>query len=102
MNKRKLIKKFWGVNEKKINLVLSFVGINCIDYRMVPKNITKNLDLILSHFINQRYGLKQQIKNWVNLKLIKGIRRTKGLPVNGQNIKRNGKTQKKLYKSRLC
>jgi len=101
MTKRQIIKKFWGVNKKKINVIFNFIGISNLGQSIVPRKIIKDLDLILSNFSNQKYLLRQKIQYWIDLKLIKGVRHAKGLPVNGQTIKRNAKTQKKLFKSRL-
>ena len=101
MNKKEIIKKNWGINKKKIDIILHFLGIPKFNPHFIPRKIIKDLDIIISNFINQKILLKSKIRFWMNLKLIKGIRRVNGLPIHGQTVKRNAKTQKRLFKSRL-
>jgi len=101
MNQRRLIKKHWGINKKKINLIYGYTGISSLSGDTVPKKIIKDLDITINKFIYQKFTIKDKIKKWIDLKLIKGFKRAQGLTVNGQSVKRNGKTQKKLFKSRL-
>lgn len=72
----------------------------------LPKNIIIDLEIILSNYSKIGYSkykifLSKKIQLLSSLKLKKGFYRIKGLPVRGQRIKTNAKTQKKLFRSRI-
>lgn len=106
MSKNVILKKYWGVNKKKLSLILGFLGVCYLDKKNLPKNLSKKVDLILTNLINlvsvkHKKKLKDKIKLFVSLRLAKGLQHISGYPVNGQTMKRNNKTQKRLYKSRI-
>lgn len=55
----------------------------------------ENLDLIITTELKKQKSFS--LKQLVNLKTYKGIRRIKGLPVRGQRTHTNGKTAKRKF-----
>ena len=78
MNLKFVLSKIWGVNKKKLNLILGFLGI-CYIKKDLPKDLAKNIDLILTNLINSvsingKAKLKSRIESFIKLKLVKGLR----------------------------
>ena len=72
----------------------------------MPKKLGQDLDITMNKlglsFSNKgKSDLNNKINIFINLKLNKGFKRLRGLPVHGQRVKTNAKTQKRLFKKRL-
>jgi small subunit ribosomal protein S13 len=94
------LKHIYGLNQKNINLIFNFLGINStIQTKFLKKKIIKRLKeyLLTNYTIDS--ALKKIYTTNINfnleIKTIKSLRKINGLPVNGQRTKTNAKTTKK-------
>lgn len=96
------LKKFYGLNHKLIFKIFNFLGLN---NTIKTKELTKKKINSLKEYIIKNILIEEQFKQQLYnnnkkqlyIKLIKSLRKLKGLPVNGQRTKTNAKTTKKLF-----
>lgn len=97
------IKKNYGLNFSRANLIIKHFGFN---KNLKIQDLTKDQVLDVKKHINKRYVIDNKLKKDENLffkflfvsKHYKSFRFKRGLPVRGQHSHNNGKTIKRKFK----
>jgi small subunit ribosomal protein S13 len=93
--------KLFGINKYQSTKICRGLGINpLVSLGLLKKNQVKS---ILRH-LNKKHKIEQKLKlskknnfeKLLEIKLVRGIRQNRGLPVRGQRTHTNAKTIKKL------
>ena len=98
------LKKIYGLGANQSKSICKKLGFsNNLKLKELKTEQLKRLQILVEESSNRInsdlfYYKKLEFKKLLNMRSIKAIRRTKGLPVRGQRTHTNAKTAKKLKK----
>lgn len=95
------MQKIYGLNKFQINLILKKLGLSknfrakdlSADQLFKLVKLIENLNFILTGDLKKIQSFA--LKNLIDIKSIKGLRRIQGYPIRGQRTHTNGKTSKR-------
>ncbi len=96
------LRKIYGLGKYKVIVLCKIIGLspNMKTKKLSPKKLKKLIKVVNSLNITITSELKKQLslnlKNLIEIKCYRGLRKLRGLPVRGQRTHTNAKNSKKF------